>query len=81
MVDIGECLEDFVEMYKVNRHWIVDRSSIFESIQNCPPQNPLGLEEMEEFLAKLCRHSINKVMSLKKEELKTVPLRDWLEKL
>jgi len=36
-VDIGEQFEDFVEMYKVNRHWILNKSVIFESIKNCPP--------------------------------------------
>ena len=29
VVDFGECLEDFVMMYKVNRHWIFTKSSIF----------------------------------------------------
>ena len=81
VVDFGECLEDFVEMYKVNRHWIVSRSPIFESIKNCIQQNPLGLEEMEELLANLCQQSIHKIMIEKKEELKTIPLRDWLDKL
>ena len=69
VVDFGECLEDFVEMYKVNRHWIVDRSPIFESIKNCTRQDPLVLEEMEELLAKLCGQSIHKIMMEKKEEL------------
>jgi len=29
VVDFGGCLEDFVEMYQVNRHWIVNKSSVF----------------------------------------------------
>jgi len=33
---------------------------------------------MEDFLAELCRQSINRVMAKKAEELKTLPLAEWL---
>jgi len=36
---------------------------------------------MEDFLAQLCRQSINKAMMQKKEELENMPLADWLGKL
>jgi len=36
VVDFGECLKDFVEMYQVNRHWIFNKSPILQSINNCP---------------------------------------------
>ena len=38
----------------------------------------MRLEEMEDFLAELCKQSINRVMVKKKGELEALPLAEWL---
>ena len=68
-------------MYAVNREWILKDGVIFDSILNCKDQPPVELEYMEELLNDLCSPSIKKVMLKMKDELRYIPLAEWLENL
>ena len=78
VVDFGENLEDFMDLYQVNRHWIQEQGTIFQNIAHFKSSQWVDLEFMEELLNALCTKSIKSVMARKKEDLIKVPLEEWL---
>lgn len=62
-VKFGECLEDFVDLYAVNRHWIQEQKILFENIEHTNGHPIVTLEYMEELLNALCTPTLKKVFT------------------
>jgi len=77
-VSIGECLEEFVELYQVNRHWINEQGVLFKHINSSRHSPMVELEYLEELLNALCSRTMKKVMAKRKEDFVDTPLKDWL---
>ena len=79
VVAIGTLFAEYVELYRVNRHWIQQQSFIFDNIKRCKDNSPVDLEYMEELFYALCTQSFIKVIQKKKEELTMLPMRQWMD--
>ena len=80
-VSFGECLEDFVELYLVNRHWINEQKIIFKNIRHFKSTTTVPLEYMEDLVNALCTPSIKKAFLKRKEAYVKIPLKDWMTTL
>jgi len=58
VVSFGTNLEDFIEAYQVNRHWIQDQGVIFQNIAHFKSAQEVSLEYLEELLNALCTKAI-----------------------
>jgi len=81
VVVIGDCLEEFVDLYSVNRHWILDQGVLFKNISSSRHQASVELDYMAQLLNALCTRTFRNVMQKRKDEFITVPLKDWVESL
>ena len=81
VVVVGDCLEEFVDLYSVNRHWILDQGILLKNISSSRNQEAVELAYMEELLNALCTRSFKNVLMKKKEEFISLPLKDWMENL
>ena len=59
-VIIGDELEDFLDLYSVNRHWIIDDEVLFRNINNSRQADSVKLEYLEELIDQMCTTSIKK---------------------
>ena len=71
---IGDDLEDFLDLYEVNRHWIVEEKVLFENIHQSRYAEAVELAYLEELFDKMCSKSIKASFIKRKEEFKTLPL-------
>ena len=81
VVSIGDYVDDFIEMYQANQHWIVDQGLLFENIQVAAPNPKVDLEYMEELLNLMTMPYIKNVLSKRRDEYRVWPLKEWLQKL
>jgi len=78
VVDFGETMEDFIDLYKVNQHWIKEQGIIFQNIEHFKSTQSVDLEFMEELLNVMCTKSIKNIVTKKKEVLIKVPMTEWM---
>ena len=80
-MNIGDAQEDYLDLYAVNRHWLIEENTLFANINFTRHAEAVGLEYLEELFDKMCNKSIKASFLKKKDEFITMPLGEWLGNL
>ena len=78
---IGDALEDYLDLYAVNRHWLIEENTLFANINFTRHAEAVDLEYLEELFDKMCSKSIKVSFLKKKDEFIAMPLGEWLDNL
>ena len=78
---IGDALEDFLDLYAVNRHSLIEENTLFANINFTRHAEAVDLEYLEELFDKMCSKSIKASFLKKKDIFIAMPLGEWLDNL
>ena len=77
-IDYGDLMEEFVELFQANEHWLVKLDVLYKNITYWRSMQIVNFEYFEDLCSALCTPSIKDVLHQNSKHYVTVRLEDWL---